>query len=218
MSTLKPLAGLLAAALVVAAVAAPSALASPARAQPQLVEVDPADGAILEAPPSRIKFCFSEPVIQDLDLFRFVYLMPDGKRLGLRIEFSVGNRCLNVYVGLPDAYPAGEYTLEWMVTAKGDMEQASGLLHYQATEARTPTPTPTPSPPEAPAAGASETPSGVSRWEGGDGDGLNAWLIALLAAAAGAVAAAGILGWVFRRALGFGRSRPPEDEEERGHD
>ena len=217
MSISKSLASLLAVALVAAAASA-SALASPARVQPQLVEVDPPDGAVLKAPPSRIKFCFSEPVIQDLDLFSFVYLMPDGKRLGLRTEFAVGSRCLNVFVGLPDGYPAGEYTLEWLVTAAESGEQASGMLRYQATEARTPTPTPPPSPVKTPAAEATETPSGASGSGNGDGGGSDAPLIALLAAAAGAAAVAGILGYVFRRALGFGRSWPPEGGDERGHD
>ena len=216
MLVFRPLALLVLAVALVAAAAGTSALASPAKSQPQLVEVDPPDGAVLKAPPSTIKFCFSEPVIQDLDLFSFVYLMPDGKRLGLRIEFAVGNRCLNVFVGLPDGYPAGEYTLEWLVTAEQSQEQASGLLHYQATEAHTPTPTPPPA--TTPAAEATETPTGGSERENGDGGGADVLLIALLAAVAGAAAVAGILGYVFRRAFGFGRDRPPESGDERGHD
>jgi methionine-rich copper-binding protein CopC len=202
------LVALLVAVALVAAVAAPAALASPP-AQLKLLEVDPPDGAVLKDAPARVNFCFSEPLVQDLDLFSFVYLTPDGKRLGLRIEFSLGNRCLATYVGLAPGYPAGEHTLEWLVTADESREQASGLLRYQVTEARTPTPTPPPA--RTPAATPTQTPDAAAEGEvGGDG-GPDTLAVALLAAAAGVVALAGVLAFLFRRALGFGRSSGGED-------
>jgi methionine-rich copper-binding protein CopC len=221
MAILKPLARLLAAALVAALAAAPLGLASPARAQPQLVESDPPDGAVLKAAPSLISLCFSQPVINDVNLFDFAYILPDGRRLGLRIEFGLENRCMDIFVGLSDVYPAGQYTLEWLVTAEEGREQGSGTLRFQVTEATAPTPEPSPAPPpsptplpaETPTPVATETPSGGPAREDGGG-GPDILLMALLTiAVAGGAAVVATLGYVLRRAIGFDPHRPPEDEE-----
>jgi len=87
MAILKPLARLLAASLVAALAALPLGLASPARAQPQLVESDQPDGAVLKAAPALVSLCFSQPVINDVNLFdsyTFQRLVPaeEGREQG----------------------------------------------------------------------------------------------------------------------------------------
>jgi len=83
------------------------------------------------------------------------------------------------------------------------------------TETPTETPTPTASPEET--ATATATPAGGEDKDDGGPDILT---IALLTTAvAGAAAAVGTLGYLFRRRIGFDLHRPPEGgEEDRGHD
>ena len=125
--------------------------ASPAYAQIELTEADPPDGARLDAPPDVVHLCFSEPVkIDDNTTFDFSYQMPDGRNLGLRIVFQTDGECVDVYPGLPDERPAGEYTLEWQVTAAEGDEEGSGTLHFQVSAGGTATPAPSPTPGETP--------------------------------------------------------------------
>jgi methionine-rich copper-binding protein CopC len=126
--------------------------ASPAYAQIELTEADPPDGAQLAGPPDLVHLCFSEPVIiVDNTAFRFRYLTPDDRSLGLRIEFQTDGECVDVFPGLQDMPPPGEYAFEWQVVAAEGGEEGSGVLRYQvsgtgaATPSTSPTP-PTPSP------------------------------------------------------------------------
>ena len=119
----------------------------------------------------------------------------------------------------PGAYPAGEYTLQWLVPAEEGREQGSGTLRFQVTEATAPTPEPSPTPlsVETPTPGATETASGGPEPEEGGG-GPDILLTALLTiAVAGGAAVVATLGYVLRRAIGFDLHRPPEGEEDGGH-
>ncbi len=195
--------------------------ASPARAQIQLTEVDPPDGAQLETPPQMVHLCFSQPVIfGDNTTFSFEYVLPDGRSLGLRIVFQPGGQCVDVFPGFPDDYPAGEHTFRWQVTAAEGDEQGSGELQFRVTEGGTPGPSPSPPPAETPTA---VTPSpaggGPDTADAGDDDGPDILLAALITiAAAGGAAMLFTLGYLLRRRIGFEPHRPPQDEEgDEGH-
>jgi methionine-rich copper-binding protein CopC len=121
--------------------------ASPAHAQVELTEVDPPDGARLDAPPDLIFLCFSQPVIADDNAtFEFRFLRPNGGGLGHRDRFQPDGECLDIFVNVPDDYLPGTYTLEWQVTAAQGDEVGSGTLSYQVTQGGTPAPGPSPSP------------------------------------------------------------------------
>ncbi len=138
--------------ILVALAAALSLTTSPAHAQVELTEVDPPDGARLDAPPDLVHICFSEPVIiEDSAAYQFRFFRPDGSGLGHRDRFQPDGECLDIFVNVPDDYSAGQYTLEWRVTAAEGGGEGSGTLRYQVTQAGSPAPTPTtvgaPSPP-----------------------------------------------------------------------
>jgi len=212
MAILKPLARLLAASLVAALAAGPLGLASPARAQPQLVESDPPDGAVLTEPPDLIHLCFSQPLKED---FRFSYQPPDGRLTAVSFVFGQGSRCVDVLPLLPEDTPPGEHKLEWRVKAAEGDEEVAGTLRFQVSKSGTPVPSPSPTPllVETPTAGATETASGGPEPEEGGG-GPDILLTALLTiAVAGGAAVVATLGYVLRRAIGFDPHRPPEDEE-----
>jgi methionine-rich copper-binding protein CopC len=204
--------------------------ASPARAQIQLTEVDPPDGAQLETPPQMVHLCFSQPVIfGDNTTFSFRYVLPDGRSLGLRIVFQPGGQCVDVFPGFPDDYPAGEHTFRWQVTAAEGDEQGSGELQFRVTEGGTPVPSPSPPPTETPTAvtpsptgGATPPPATPPAGEttassGADSDGPDILLAALITiAAAGGAAVLFTLGYLLRRRIDFEPHRPPQGEEDEG--
>lgn len=210
---MKPILALLLMALA-AALATP---ASPAYAQVELTEVDPPDGAEMDAPPDVVHLCFSRPVIiEDNTTFAFNYQMPDGRLLGLRIVFQTGGECVDVYPGLPDEYQAGEYTFEWQVTAAEGDEEGSGTLQFQVTTGSTPAPSPPTATPLA------ETPSpgdDIVSGDTDDNDGPDILFLALITiAVVGGAAVLFTLAYFLRRRIGYEPHRPPEgDEGDEGH-
>jgi methionine-rich copper-binding protein CopC len=135
--------------MLVAMMVALPFVASPAHAQVELAEVDPADGARLDAPPELIHLCFSQPVIiKDITAFQFNFSGPDGSVLAHRARFEPDGECLDIFVNVPDDYAAGKYTLEWQVTAAEGEEVSSGTVSYQVTQGGTPAPAPSPTPVE----------------------------------------------------------------------
>ncbi len=179
--------------------------ASPAYAQIELTEADPPDGASLDAPPDVVHLCFSQPaIIEDNTTFEFGFQMPDGRGLGLRIVFQSDGECVDVHVGLPDERPAGEYTLEWQVTAAEGDEEGSGTLRFQVSAGDTPVPPPSPTP--------GETPPPVT--PSPDDDGPDILLLALITiASVGGAAVLLTLGYFLRRRIGYEPHRPPEGDE-----
>jgi methionine-rich copper-binding protein CopC len=187
--------------------------ASPAYAQIELTEADPEDGAELDTPPEIVHLCFSKPVnVNDNTTFDFGYEMPDGRRLGQRIVFQPDGECVDVYPGLPDEYPAGEYTFEWQVSAAEGDEEGSGTLKFQVTTGGTPAPSLSPTPGETPPP---VTPSPEGETETGDtNDGPDILLLALITiASVGGAAVLFTLGYLLRRRIGYEPHRPPEDDE-----
>jgi methionine-rich copper-binding protein CopC len=205
--------------LLMALAAALATSASPAYAQVELTEVDPPDGAELDAPPEIVHLCFSQPVIvKDNTTFEFSYRMPEGRSLGLRIVFQPDGECVDVHPGLPDERPAGEYTLEWQVTAAEGDEEGSGTLRFQVTKDGTPVPPLSPKPAETPLP-ATPSPEGGTETGDTDDDGPDILFLALITiASVGGAAVLFTLGYLLRRRIGFEPHRPPEDGGgEEGH-
>jgi methionine-rich copper-binding protein CopC len=189
--------------------------ASPAYAQIELTEADPPDGTLLDAPPDVVHLCFSQPVNnEDKASFDFSYQMPDGHRLGLRIAFQTDGECVDVYPGLPDERPAGEYTFEWQVTAAEGDEEGSGTLQFQVSESSTATPAPSPTPGETPPPVTPSPEAGTVTGDAGDDDGPDILLLALITTASvGGIAVLFTLGYFLRRRIGYEPHRPPEGDE-----
>jgi len=196
--------------LLVALAAAMAFTASPAYAQMEMTELEPADGARLDAPPDPVHMCFSQRLdIRDRGPSRFSYVPPDGMPLGFRVLYYPDHLCADIIPGLPDDPPDGVYTIEWHVTSEDGSEEASGELHYQVGEGGATTPT------------ASATPSATATAPAGGGNaekdtgggGPDILLTALLTiAVAGGAAVVATLGYVLRRKIGFDPHRPPKDE------
>lgn len=210
----------LALALLLPALAAALALlASPAHAHIELTEADPPDGAHLDAPPDVVHLCFSQPVIiEDVTAFGFDYLMPDGRSLGLRIVFRPDRQCVDIFPGLPDERPAGEYTFEWQVSAAEADEEGSGTLRFQVTAGSTPAPSPSPAPQETPPSLTPSPEASGGAVDAGD-DGPDILFLALITtAAAGGAAVLFTLAHLLRKGIGYEPHRPPEGGEEgEGH-
>lgn len=195
-------------------------LSSTAYGQIELIDVDPPDGAELEAPPENVHFCFSEPVlVTDDGVFAFKFVTPEELGLGFRAAFQPDGECVTIYPGLPDEPPAGEYRLEWQVTAAASGEESSGVLRYNVTEGAAVERSPTPETTVIVTAGA--TPAGTpgspdNNGESGD-DQPDILLVALITV--GGLAGAAVLfslGFLIRRRIGFEPHRPPEDGGEGG--
>ncbi len=201
--------------LLLALAAALAFSASPAYAQIELTEVDPPDGASLNAAPDVVHICFSQPVnIEDVASFDFVYKMPDGRSLGLRIAFQPDAECVDVHPGLPDERPEGEYTLEWRVTAAEGDEEGSGTLQFQVGESSTITPSPSPAPGETPLPVTPSPDGGTENGDADDDDGPDILFLALITIAiVGGVAVLFTLGYFLRRRIGYEPHRPPEGDE-----
>lgn len=208
-------------ALFVLALATALALpSSPAHAQVELTEADPPDGAQLDEPPDVVHICFSEPVIiDDNTTFDFSYKMPDGRSLGLRIVFQTDGECVDVQPGLPDERPAGEYTLEWRVTAAEGDEEGSGTLRFEVSTDGSPVPPPSPTAGETPLPTTPSPEGSTTTGDTGDDGGPDILLLALITVAiVGGAAALVTLGYLVRRRIGYEPHRPPEgDEEGEGH-
>jgi len=210
----------------------------PAQAQITLEEADPPDGATLELP-GTITLCFSQEIGGD---FVLAYRVPDGREAGLSVNFDPNGRCLELEPRLPAGATGGVHTLDWRVNSVAGDEQGSGTLSYNVGEegvplalasptalptlppgtpagtspAGTPTETPTPTPSPEGTATATATPAGG---EDKDDGGPDILMIALLTTAvAGAAAAVGTLGYLFRRRIGFDLHKPPEGGEEEHQD
>ncbi len=201
--------------LLLALAAALASPASPAYAQIELTEADPADGARLKAPPKVVHLCFSQPVnIDDIDTFDFSYQMPDGRRLGLRIAFQTDGECVDVYPGLPAERPKGDYIFEWQVTAAEGDEEGSGTLRFQVSKKSTATAVPSPTPAETPPPVTPSPTGGAVTEDAGDDDGPDILFLALITTAS--VAGAAVLftlGYFLRRRIGYEPHRPPEGGE-----
>ncbi len=194
-------------ALILVVFATPLALlTSPAYAQIELTEVDPPDGAMLDLPPSKISLCFSQPANLEEGLFRFRHPLADDRILVLPVTVTPDEdgQCVEVTPGYPQDQPAGEYLLEWRVTAVEGEEEGSGTIRYQVGERVSPDETP---PPATPSSGGAQAGTG-------DDDDSDILLIAVITiAAVGGAAVLTTLGYILRRRIGFEPHRPPTDDD-----
>jgi hypothetical protein len=164
-----------------------------------------------------VHLCFSEPAnVEDDTTFDFAYVMPDGRRLGLRIVFQPDGECVDIFPGLPQGWPTGQYTLQWKVTARESDEQGSGTLRFEVTEASSATPLSSPTPastsPET-----SPTPKAGDVGGEEDDDGPDILLVALITiGSVGGAAVLFTLGYFLRRRIGHDPHRPPEGDEGSG--
>jgi methionine-rich copper-binding protein CopC len=186
----------------------------PAHAQVELTEANPPDGAQLERAPDVVHLCFSEPVnIDDTTTFAFSYEMPEGRHLGLRIVFQPDGECADVYPGLPDERPAGDYTFEWQVTAAAGDEEGSGTLHFDVTASSTASESPSPTPGGITPAATASPEGGAETGDNGNGGGPDILFLALITiASVGGAAVLFTMGYLLRRRIRYEPHRPPEDE------
>lgn len=193
------------------------------QAQPQVTEMVPQDGDRLSQPPPVIHLCFDRPVdISSADSergFQFRFLTPEGRPLGLRIVFQRDGYGVNIYPGLPEEPPEGEWTFEWRVTDAQTGEAASGVARFTigpggrmppeeppglcgpgGTFQITPGPTTTPVPgPVSPVSGSQENGGGPDVFR-------LAWITAASVVGAGLV---GLFLYLVRLRIGFWLHRPP---------
>jgi hypothetical protein len=120
---------------------------SAARAEPELREVTPPDGSVLEAAPEVVRLCYSEALKQEKEEWRFNVRVPGGRALGLRIVFGSDSTCVDVFPGAGEDPPEGIWSLEWLVHAQSDGSERSGVVRFQVGDLQ-PGETPLPEPRE----------------------------------------------------------------------
>ena len=103
------------------------ALGAPgASAHDQLISTDPADGAVLAAPPSELSVTFSEPVLNISPTIAVTG--PDGP-----VTTSVAVTDTVVTATLPEGLADGDYTVAWrVVSSDGHPVQGSFTFTIQA--------------------------------------------------------------------------------------
>lgn len=145
------------------------ALAPAAQAHSELTSTDPADGAVLDAPPRQVSFTFNEPLMPDF--VRFIGTDPDGSTGDLPVSFVEGN---TAGIDWPATAPSGEWRVSYRVVSQDGHPIEGGITFTYGTPNPAPTQgSPTPSPEVSPAAD-SASPTG--------------WVVAGLAVAAIAIA------------------------------
>ena len=100
---------LAAGALALAALIGGAAVAPVAQAHSELISTDPADGAVLDAPPTTVSFTFNETLMPDF--VRFVGTDPSGQTGDLPVSSVEGPTAT---IDWPAAAPA----IEWMSSAR----------------------------------------------------------------------------------------------------
>lgn len=127
------------------------AFASPASAHAALEKTDPANGALLDAPPKEIRFAFTEP--PDLSLTTIGVVDRSGAPVPTGPVKVVPGVEREIRVGL-ESVPDGVYTVTWRTVSSVDGHVTSGAFSFgvgvspgevvptsQGSEAETPTPT-----------------------------------------------------------------------------
>ena len=124
--------GLLAGAVLIAS----GALAPAALAHSELVSSDPADGAMLDAPPTTVSFTFNEPLMPDF--VRFVATDPSGQTGDVPVSAVDGPTAL---IDWPADAPAGEWTVSYRVVSQDGHPIEGGITFSYAAASPSPTPT-----------------------------------------------------------------------------
>jgi len=108
--------------VVLAAVSAALAVASPAQAHPEVVSVTPRDQSTLDAPPAAVRVEFTEEVSAPAAV---AVVSPGGADVATGSAAVLGDELTQ---GIADGGP-GTYTVRWQVTS-GDGHLAFGLSSF----------------------------------------------------------------------------------------
>ena len=126
---------ILTAAVLAAALLIPGAMAAPAAlAHSELVSTDPADGAVLDAPPERVSFTFNEALMPDF--VRFIATDPSGQTGDLPVSSVEGPTASIDWAA--DA-PAGEWTVSYRVVSQDGHPIEGGITFSYAASSPSPT-------------------------------------------------------------------------------
>lgn len=218
--------------LLLLALAVGQAAPRPASAdEPVVTYMYPQEGDVFAEPLQVIQICFENPIdVRDLPPrddgeFDFDLTRPNGLRVGLRIVFQANGYGVAVYPGIESEGIVGEWTLSYQVRDRESLDRITRTLNYEVSDSGEPIITPTPqmcpsdggTPPAATdqPTGPDGTPDdgGTVVEEDGDSDALVLPLIAI--GAAGGAAVLLLLGYAFRRRIGWWL-HDPEDEPDSG--
>ncbi len=127
-------------------------LAGPVAAHAEFVSSDPADGAVLDTPPTSVTLTFSEGL--DASKSKFQLLAPDGSLVGTGTAAADGD--VSMTLGGLDLGP-GAYLVKW-TSVSLDTDILRGEVHFTVAEA-SPTPSPTAAPTDTASPSTSTSPA-----------------------------------------------------------
>jgi len=127
----------LTAVVLAAALLIPGAMAAPvAQAHSELVSTDPADGAVLDAPPTTVSFTFNEALMPDF--VRFIGTDPSGNTGDLPVSSVEGPTAT---IAWPPSAPGGEWTVSYRVVSQDGHPVEGGITFSYAAASPSPSPT-----------------------------------------------------------------------------
>lgn len=184
-------------------VAMGGAMGGVAQAHSELVSTSPADGAVLDAPPTEVSFTYNEDLLPDF--VKFVALDEQGATAELPVTSVEGPTAV---VSWPETLPAGAWSIEYRVVSQ-DGHPINGAISFSyagtspspATSSAVPTsaapsPASTSAEPEPTPDLTSMMPSPSTSPAADTGDTNSGWIIAGIAVAVLAVIA--VVGLVAR--------------------
>ena len=107
-----------------------------AQAHSEWVSSDPADGAVLDAPPKTVSFTFNEVLMPDF--VRFIGTDPAGQTGDLPVSSVEGSVAT---IEWPTTAPAGEWTVSYRVVSQDGHPIEGGITFAYAGTSPTPAPT-----------------------------------------------------------------------------
>lgn len=122
--------------MAVIALLGAAAVAAPAQAHSELVSTDPADGAVLEAPPTTVSFTFNEALMPDF--VRFIGTDPSGNTGDLPVSSVEGPTAT---IAWPASAPGGEWTVSYRVVSQDGHPVEGGITFSYAGASPTASPT-----------------------------------------------------------------------------
>lgn len=212
------------------------AAARPAGADEPVITYEyPQEGDVFAEPLLVFQFCFEEPIdVRDLPPndegeFSFDLERPNGLRVGMRIVFQANGYGVAVYPGtVEEEDQEGEWTMTFTVRDRETLEQTSHSVTYEVAPGGEAIITPTPqlcpaggtfAPTAAPTAGPDGSP-GATPEPGSDEDDDDPDLLVISLLTIGAAGGAGLialLGYVFRRRIGWWLHKPSDEPDTTEH-
>lgn len=200
--------------------------------EPVITYMFPEEGDVVSEPLQVIQICFENPIdVRDLPprdegAFDFNLTRPSGFSTGMRIVFQANGYGVAIYPGVADDQLQGEWTFTYHVRDRASLDPVDGTLTYEVSDSGEPIITPTPqmcpsdggtfAPTAEPTVdpNATPTPVGIVE-EDGDSDAL---LLSLLAiGAAGGAGVLLLLGYAFRRRIGWWLHDPKDEPDSGDH-